>query len=182
MAQEPPAEEAAERADTLASVKSASEGVRVAPPAEGYEAAPWARNVTSGAQAPQTAIEERDLNVLELERSGPDRLNLLAQANVVGAAWKALAEKSKADVSFGPWTCHAGGCFVTALHAGAASVDKLSEEITQTDEFLEWNSTKMRSGPIQRTDGTVEITWILHAPASDEAAPASATSAAPAHP
>jgi hypothetical protein len=45
--------------------------------------------------------------------------------------------------------------------------------ITRTGEFHGWHSGKMRSGPIVKDDGKVEVTWFLFAPQAGQEALAS---------
>ena len=105
----------------------------------------------------------------QLRDSGPDRHSLSPDAIRAGEAWKALAAKTNVDVKFGSWECHAAGCALTLVHGGGGDVDSFSEDVTRTDAFMQWDSSKLRSGPIERADGKVEITWILYAPAHEVA-------------
>jgi hypothetical protein len=110
-------------------------------------------------------IEERDFNVHRLHESGPARNGeFLTEANAVGSAWQAVAAKDDVEVQFGQWECYAAGCSVNIVHSAAGTIDKVSEDFTRVEPFQRWHSSKFRSGPIEQSDGRIEITWILDAP------------------
>jgi hypothetical protein len=72
-----------------------------------------------------------------------------------------LAQRQKIQAHFGAWECHSGGCFVTAVQQSENAIEDLTTEISRADEFRGWDGPKMRSGPIPRANGTVEVTWML---------------------
>ncbi|HKQ71108.1 MAG TPA: hypothetical protein VJT73_17300 [Polyangiaceae bacterium] len=118
------------------------------------------------AEAPQphdkmTAAEERDQKIAWLKTTGPDRDNLIAQAENIARAWNKLAEKLLAGAAFGRMECYRRGCYGTAIHGSAGTIDDLTREISQSTEFRDWNGPKMRTGPVIRKDGNVEVTWVL---------------------
>jgi hypothetical protein len=114
--------------------------------------------------------EHRDQVVSELRASGPDRRHLAEPAKQVGEGWSAKLATLGVDAELGRFECHAKGCFMTAVHKSETDVEKAMQAITRTGEFHGWQSGKMRSGVIARSDGKVEVTWVLYSPQADEAA------------
>ena len=115
-------------------------------------------------RSPVNAREHRDKSVAEIKESGPDRRKLITSANRVGTAWAQKAVKVGVDAQFGQFECHQKGCFMTVVHKSEDEVTLGMEAITRTGEFHGWQSGKMRSGPIERPDGKVEVTWFLFPP------------------
>jgi hypothetical protein len=130
-------------------------------------------SVEPSAPPPITAEEERDRSVERVRSSGPDLKNLMERARAVGESLATVAERLTVQARVGPWECYSGGCFTTIIHNSEAGLEDLTTELSHTEEFRGWEGPKMRSGPISRPDGAVEITWILF---SDDATAARATS------
>lgn len=111
-----------------------------------------------------TAVDERDERVRELRASGPDIHRLFVDAEAMGRAWSEIAQKARVKAVFGEWECHELGCFASVVHKGASGVEVLAHFISISDAFRLWTGGKFQSGPIQRADGSVEMTWILYSP------------------
>lgn len=122
-----------------------------------------------------TAAEERDQKVAWLKGTGPDRNNLMGQAADIGRSWDKLAARLNARASFDSFACYRGGCYGTAVHETDTTVDELTSEISHSTEFRDWNGSKMRSGPVARPDGKIEVTWVLFTASDESAAPATNT-------
>jgi hypothetical protein len=88
----------------------------------------------------------------------------------VGAAWVEAVAQKKLDVKFGEWECFHAGCFVNARHGSAALVDRVTEEVTMSPAFHEWNGEKIRTGPVEEKDGKTDVTWVLLPPHEGEPA------------
>jgi hypothetical protein len=108
-----------------------------------------------------SAKHERDTAIDKLRASGSDRSGRIALARAAGDGWMAIASRSSIDARIGPWECYGGGCAATIVHKAEAGIDDLTNEIAHSEEFRRWDGPKLRSGPIERPDGTVEITWLL---------------------
>jgi len=117
-----------------------------------------------------SALDHRNKMVADLQKSGPDRRQLATPASSVFTGWNAKLKTLGVVSSFGSVECHANGCYASATHASQAEVDRATEIITRTGEFNGWQAAKVRSGPIARADGTIEVTWVLFAPEPDVAA------------
>jgi hypothetical protein len=115
-------------------------------------------------RAEPSAEEHRDQVVAELRASGPDRRSLEEHASKVGAGWAAKLAKLGVAVELGRFECHEKGCFVTVVHRSADDVDRAMQVITRTGEFHGWQSGKMRTGVVPRSDGKAEVTWVLYPP------------------
>lgn len=113
---------------------------------------------------PRTAAEARDGKVTELRASGADTGNLAGYASGFSNAWAQLAKKAGVNPTFGSWECYHGGCFTNVLHDTPKGLDDLTREITRSDTFVRWRGGKMRSGPIEKAGGAVEVTWMLFPP------------------
>jgi hypothetical protein len=111
-----------------------------------------------------TAQEHRDRSVAEIRASGADQRNLAGAAQRVAKGWGAKVAELGAHGEFGPIECYAKGCFMNVVHNTGADVDRAMEVITRTGEFHAWHSGKMRSGPVTRADGKIEVTWFLFPP------------------
>jgi hypothetical protein len=118
-------------------------------------------------------LEHRDAVVAELRASGQDRRGMRAPAAQVLTGWKAKIAALGGEGRWGTFECYAKGCFVTAVHSTEEAASKASEVITRTGEFNGWQAGKMRSGIIARSDGDVEVTWVLYPPAPGSEALAS---------
>ena len=117
-----------------------------------------------------SALDHRNKMVADLQKSGPDLRQLATPAFSVFTGWTAKLKTLGLVSSFGRVECHAKGCYASATHASQAEVDRATEIITRTGEFNGWQAAKVRSGPIARADGTIEVTWVLFAPEPDVAA------------
>jgi hypothetical protein len=120
-----------------------------------------------------SAQEHRDKSVAEIRASGPDRRNLLEAAQRVAQGWSAKLSRMGVRVEVGRFECHKKGCFVAMVHDSDADLDRGMAVITRTGEFHGWHSGKMRSGPIARDNGKVEVTWFLFPPKDGQEALAS---------
>ena len=141
---------------------SATQAVPAEPTAE--RAPPPTPDVTR--EGP-SALAQRDDVVAGLRASGPDERGLTQAAATVLASWKAKVAELGVDGDWGHAECYAKGCFVTAAHPSDHAASQATDVITRTGEFNGWQAGKMRSGVIPRPDGTVEVTWVLYAPAPD---------------
>jgi hypothetical protein len=133
---------------------------------------------TSSSSAPRTepapsavsasAVRERDRRIQELRNSGPDRRNLITDVTAITNQWQEIARTHALDVEFAGLECHRIGCSFDAIQNDSGVADKLAESVTHTHEFTVWNGSKMRSGPIARLDGKVDVTWVISAPPEGE--------------
>jgi hypothetical protein len=116
------------------------------------------------------AQEHRDKSVAEIRASGPDKNNLFDSAQRVTDGWAKKLAQVGVGADVGRFECHGKGCFLTIVHDTEADVGRGMEVITRTGEFHGWHSGKMRSGPIARPDGKVEVTWFLFPPQAGQEA------------
>lgn len=110
-----------------------------------------------------TAKEARDQEVARLAASGPDTRYLTADVLRVGESWARAVKSEGVDLRFDHWTCYRAGCVTDVRHAPGL-FERLSRAISTDTAFMGWGAGKMRSGPIEQPDGTIEVTWILYAP------------------
>ena len=113
------------------------------------------------APPPKTPAQVREETVTELRASGPGTAEQLAQARAAGAAWSALASKHKMEAKFSDWVCYARGCFSDALQSSPGDVQKLTNLVSGSREFHQWQGGKLRTRPIDRANGQVQVTWVL---------------------
>jgi hypothetical protein len=125
--------------------------------------------VPQGGREPN-AQEHRDESVAEIRASGPDKNNLFDSAQRVTNGWTTKLSQVGVRADVGRFECHGKGCFLTIVHDTEADVGRGMEVITRTSEFHGWHSGKMRSGPIARPDGKVEVTWFLFPPQAGQEA------------
>jgi hypothetical protein len=133
--------------------------------------APQGTSSDAGASAIAAAQEdapgpllERDRQIEAMRLSGPDSEGLLAATGAARKAWNAFTAGAGQHVEAAPWECHRAGCFSTAVHASMQSVEEATSRILAAEEIAAWPGSKMRSAPIVRPDGKVEVTWIFGAP------------------
>jgi hypothetical protein len=117
-----------------------------------------------------SALAHRDRVVAALQSSGPAQPGLDQAAGTVLASWIAKVAELGVAGDFGSMECHAKGCFVTATYPREQAASQATDVITRTSEFNGWQAGKMRSGVIPRSDGTVEVTWVLDAPPPNRSA------------
>ncbi|HET9956172.1 MAG TPA: hypothetical protein VFQ61_16810 [Polyangiaceae bacterium] len=143
----------------------ARDDARVAPAA--VEPAPAELPSGSGDPRPQLSpLEHRDRVLTALRASGRDtRLTSFGQTVVKGWASKLqqLAVGGKVD----PLECYAKGCAVTIEYPSQSAAEDGNEVVTRSGEFNGWQAGKMRSGYITKSNGAVEVTWILDSPPAD---------------
>jgi hypothetical protein len=125
--------------------------------------APAAPEPDAGAEA----MLERDGRLEVLRASGPAPSGFLRAAEKVSRPWEELARATSGEIDVKSWECYRAGCFVTAVHRSARSVDDLTTRIMGSSELGSWPGPKSRSAPIPRPDGKIELTWFLFAPPSD---------------
>jgi hypothetical protein len=125
--------------------------------------------LSQAAQEPN-ALEHRDQSIAEIRASGPDKNNLFDSAQRVTDGWARKLAQVGVGADVGRFECHGKGCFLTIVHDSEADVGRGMEVITRTGEFHGWHSGKMRSGPIARPDGKVEVTWFLFPPQAGQEA------------
>jgi hypothetical protein len=106
-----------------------------------------------------SAEQERERQRERLRKSGPDTRNFLGVVRSTFRDWEG------ADIKLGPWYCYKAGCYVDAVHGSMSEVPTATHRLSATDSFNRWNSGKMRTGEVMRPDGSVEVTWVLFAPA-----------------
>jgi len=116
-----------------------------------------------------SAKEARDREAARLVASGPDARNLTVDAIRLGKSWSRAAQKEGVDLKFDDWKCYGAGCMTSVRH-GADVLAQVTRAISTDDAFVGWGGEKFRSGPIEQTDGKVEVTWILYAPPDGTAA------------
>jgi hypothetical protein len=107
---------------------------------------------------------ERDQQIEALRLSGPDSEGLMAATSAARDAWVTFTTGGGGNVEAAPWECHRAACFSTAIHGSMQSVEEVTSRILAADEISSWPGSKTRSAPILRSDGKVEVTWILFAP------------------
>jgi len=122
------------------------------------------------------ATTERDQQVAELVKSGPDTANQAALVKDVNREWVEMATELGLNVTITPWRCHRAGCYATISDIETGKVEALGSRFAESRGFLSWPGGKFRSGPIPSKGGHVQVTWAFFA--DDEGAPAAATSAA----
>jgi hypothetical protein len=138
---------------------------RAAPPIVADSAAPAPAEAPSEAQEDSepklSAEQERERQRERLRKSGPDTRNFLGIVRSTFRDWEGT------DIKLGPWYCYKAGCYVDAVHGSMSEVPTATHRLSATDSFNRWNSGKMRTGEVMRPDGSVEVTWVLFAPADD---------------
>lgn len=115
-----------------------------------------------------SAEEHREQSIAEIRASGPDKSNLFDSAQRVKDGWAVKLAQIGVRADVGRFECHNKGCFLTVVHDNETDVSRGMDVITRTGEFHGWHSGKMRSGPIARPDGRVEVTWFLFPPKDGE--------------
>jgi hypothetical protein len=134
------------------------------------EQAPAGAAVPPAAPEPDAGAEathERDGRLEVLRASGPAPSGFLRAAEKVSRPWEELARATSGEIDVKSWECYRAGCFVTAVHRSARSVDDMTTRIMGSSELGSWSGPKSRSAPIPRPDGRIELTWFLFAPESD---------------
>ena len=133
-------------------------------------------NAANGGQRqPLTPAAERDLQIAELAKSGPDTTNQLARVQNVNSEWTAIAKELGQDVKIAPWKCFRAGCYATISQLDRSKVEILGARLSESRGFLAWPGGKFRSGPVPGKDGArVEITWAFFADDSGAGTTASA--------
>lgn len=114
-------------------------------------------------QAP-TAESVRDGRVAGLVDSGAAPPEFLNAMKALDSELRALAADPKLDAQVSDWRCYRDGCFTTLAHRDVVSVELLARRLQSSNAFSGWAGGKFRSGPIPRTDGRIEITWIFQKP------------------
>lgn len=125
----------------------------------------------AGPPKPLTSTAERDQQVAELVKSGPDTTNQLPRLKDVNEEWTALAKELGQNVKIEPWRCYRAGCYATIAEIEPARVEALGTRLTESRGFLAWPGGKFRSGPIPGKDGRVQVTWAFFSEESEGRAP-----------
>ena len=133
-------------------------------------------NAANGGQRqPLTPTAERDMQIAELAKSGPDTTNQLARVQNVNSEWTAIAKELGQEVKIAPWKCFRAGCYATISQLDRSKVEILGARLSESRGFLAWPGGKFRSGPVPGKDGArVEITWAFFADDSAAGTTASA--------
>ncbi len=113
------------------------------------------------------ATLERDRQIELLRGSGPPPSGFLHAAEKVSHGWEELARATSGEIDVKTWECHRAGCFLTAVHRSARSVEDMSSRILGSAELASWTGPKSRSAPVPLPDGRIELTWLLFAAESD---------------
>lgn len=125
-----------------------------------------------------TAVAERDLQVAELVKSGPDTTNQLPRLKGVNEEWTALAKELGQNVKIEPWRCYRAGCYATIAEIEPAKVEALGARLIESRGFLAWPGGKFRSGPIategKDSHGRVQVTWAFFSDESEGKPPGAA--------
>jgi hypothetical protein len=129
-------------------------------------------SVSAGPEEAATLSPEegRAKHIGRLTSSGPDTRGLLSDARRVGDEWSDALAAQGLEVAFDDWYCFKAGCFVSAKHASAETVDTATDVITHSRAFTHWNGEKIRTGPVLMAGGKTDVTWILLPPPEGEAA------------
>lgn len=116
------------------------------------------------AEAAPTAESERDQRVAGLVDSGVAPPEFLTAMKAVDSEFRALAADPALDATVSEWRCYRAGCVTNLAHKDVVSVELLARRFQSSKAFSGWAGGKFRSGPIPRTDGRLEITWIFERP------------------
>jgi hypothetical protein len=107
-----------------------------------------------------SAIAERDAQIAAVRASGRDPGLERASRGIAGAFGRLIAQR-EAPVKSEPFECYRAGCFVTVVERAPHTAEEVTSDILSSADLQTWGGTQIRSAPIVRPDGAVELTWFF---------------------
>lgn len=114
----------------------------------------------SPAETVQKAIDKQ----LKKIQDGGEGDALKADAKALAEEWRKLGESSDVKFTVDEPACFKGGCSLVTRHASDKDFEAITTQLTHTNGFNHWNSSKFRSGRQGLETGVIKLTWVFHAP------------------
>lgn len=109
---------------------------------------------------PRNKVDTFSRRLDTLRQSGPSRPGQIEKVKSVFVDWQNTDGNGR--VQFADPDCYAEGCMVSATYKSIESFYDVNQAFQASSQFRSWMRPKSRSGPISRSTGEVQATWVLY--------------------